>query len=86
MQFSAFYPDTTEEAARVQFTILRRLGMEGRGAMALELSDNLRAVTEAGVRRRHPDYTEEMVRLAALRLAIGEPLFRQAYPGIEVMG
>ena len=58
--------------------------MAGRAAMAFELSDNLRAITESGVRMRHPDYTDDMVRLAAIRLAIGERLFREAYPGIEI--
>jgi hypothetical protein len=76
--------DTTIEAARIQFSILRKMGMEGRARMAFELSDALRSITESGVRQRHPDYDENMVRLAAIRIAIGEELFRQAYPDIEI--
>ena len=76
--------DTTIEAARIQFSILRKMGMEGRARMAFELSDALRSITESGVRQRHPDYDENMVRLAALRIAIGEDLFHQAYPDIEI--
>jgi len=72
--------DTTSEAARIQFSILRRRGVAGRGEMAIELSDGLRATIESGVRRRHPDYSDSMVRLAALRLAIGQQLFDQAFP------
>ena len=52
--------------------------------MAMELSDGLRSIIESGVRQRHPDYDEKMVRLAAIRIAIGEELFRQAYPDIEI--
>ena len=78
--------DTTLEAARVQFSALRRIGAEGRSQMAIELSDGLRATVESGVRQRHPEYAEPMVRLAALRLAIGDPLFSQAFPGVEVKG
>ena len=76
--------DTTLEAARMQFSILRKMGMEGRARMTIELSNGLRSIIESGVRQRHPDYDENMVRLAALRIAIGEELFRQAYPDIEI--
>lgn len=76
--------DTTLEAARVQFSIFRKIGMEGRARMAIELSDGLRSIIESGVRQRHPDYDENLVRLAVLRIAIGEELFRQAYPDIEI--
>lgn len=76
--------DTTLEAARVQFSIFRKMGMEGRARMTIELSDGLRSIIESGVRQRHPDYDENMVRLAAIRIAIGEKLFRQAYPDIEI--
>ena len=76
--------DTTIEAARIQFSIFRKMGMEGRARMTIELSDGLRSIIESGVRQRHPDYDENMVRLAAIRIAIGEELFRQAYPDIEI--
>ena len=76
--------DTSLEAARNQFAILRGLGMEDRAGMAFRLSDELRAITKSGVRLRHPDYDDEMVRLAVIRLTIGEQLFRQFYPGMEV--
>ena len=76
--------DTTIEAARVQFSIFRKMGMEGRARMAIKLSNELRSIIESGVRQRHPDYDENMVRLAATRIAIGEELFRQAYPDIEI--
>jgi len=76
--------DTTIEAARIRFSILRKIGITGRANMAIELSDGLRAIIESGVRQRHPDYDDKMVRLAALRIAIGEELFHQSYSDIEV--
>jgi hypothetical protein len=72
--------DTTLEVARIQFSIFRKIGIEERANMAIELSDGLRATIESGVRQRHPGYNENMVCLAALRIAIGEELFHQAYP------
>ena len=76
--------DTTVEAARMQFSILRRIGAAGRSSMAIELSDGLRAIIESGVRQRHPDYTDNMVRLAVLQLTIGEQLFHRFYPDARV--
>jgi len=84
MAHSAIPLDTTEEAYRVQTEIFRRLGPEGRFRLVFELSDNLRRIVEDGIRSRHPDYTDHMVRMARIRLMIGDRLFREAYPGQEV--
>jgi len=75
--------DTTIEAARKQFEILRRLDDETRLKMAFELSDNLRSIVEAGVRLRHPEYDEQQINRQVIRLMIGEALFKQIYPDVE---
>jgi hypothetical protein len=84
MNFKIVSQDTTLEAARIQFSIFRRIGIAGRAQMAIELSDNLRKLVEAGVRHRHPDYSDKMVQLAVHRLTIGEKLFHELYPGVEI--
>ena len=86
MDLSIVSGDTTLEAARIRFSILRKIGITGRASMAIELSDGLRAIIESGVRQRHPDYDDKMIRLATLRIAIGKELFNQSYPDIEVKG
>jgi len=81
----SFLPaDTTLDAARVQFEVLRRIGPEGRFRRMVELSDNLQAVAAAGVRNRHPEYSDETVRLAVARLKLGDELFRKAFPRVTV--
>ncbi len=75
--------DTTIEAARKQFEILRQMGPEARLKMAFELSDNLRSIVEAGVRGRNPSYNEQQIKQEVLRLMIGDSLFKQIYPDIE---
>jgi len=42
---------------------------EQRLALALQMSDEARALTEAGVRRRHPQWSEPEVRAEVTRLA-----------------
>ena len=81
---NAIPSDTTIDAARKQFEILRRLGPEARLKMAFEMSDNLRSIVEAGVKGRHPNYDEQKIKQEVLRLMIGEALFKQIYPDIEM--
>lgn len=64
--------------------VLRDIGFEGRVRMTFELNDNLRSISEAGVRHRHPDYDDRQVRLAATKLAIGADLFNLVYPNEDV--
>ena len=71
--------DTTIEAARKQFEILRRLDAETRLKMAFEMSDYLRSIVEAGVRLRHPEYDEQQINRQVTRLMIGERLFREIF-------
>lgn len=72
--------DTSIEAARKQFEILRRMDAETRLKMAFELSDNIRSIVEAGVRLRCPQYDEQKVNRQVMRLMIGELLFKQFNP------
>lgn len=76
--------DTTLEAERVHIAVLKRLGGSGRAEMILQLCAGLRQVTEEGVRQRHPDYDDDAVRLAMIRLTTGEELFRRLFPGLEL--
>jgi len=82
MSSNPLLTDTALEAARFQFSILRSHSSEERVAMAIELSDSLRSTVEEGIRQRHPEYTERMVHLAALRLSIGEELYQRCCLGI----
>jgi len=84
MDYSAEPADTTIEAAMVQFDVLRRLDVSERASMTFQLSNNLRKITEAGVRLRHPDYDDETVKLAVMRLTLGDDLFREAFGDVEV--
>src|SRR4051812_28815917 len=66
--------DTTLEASRVQFAILRRMPAHKRLGGVLEKTAPARRYAAAGVRSRHPDYTDEQVRLAVLQLSGGRGL------------
>lgn len=73
--------DTSPEGAAVQVEAYRRLGPEARVELAARLSDEIRQVTRDGIRQRHPDYRDEEVLRALLRLVVGDEPARAACPG-----
>jgi hypothetical protein len=66
--------DTSSDARRVQLNALRRLGGETRLLMACQMADEARALSEAGIRARHPDWTDAEVRGELLILLLGRDL------------
>ena len=76
--------DTTEEAAAVYAQAMRDLGVEGRAKLWFALNRRLRENLEAGVRLRHPEYDDQQVRLARTRLQLGDALFAEVFPGVDV--
>ena len=73
--------DTSADAASVQLDVYRRMFPAARLRVGLELTAMSRRLLADGVRRRHPEYSDEHVHLAFLRLWLGEDLSRKAYPG-----
>jgi hypothetical protein len=80
------YPlDTSPEAQAVQDMRYRELGAFRRLETAFRLSASVRALAAAGVRHRHPDYSEDDVARAVARLALGDALVRQAWPDQDLV-
>ena len=63
--------DTTPRAAAIQLQLYREAGPSRRAQIAVELSDAVRDTTLAGIRRRHPEYSEQEVARSFLRLVYG---------------
>ena len=72
--------DTAVDAHRVQAAIYARLGGAARLSIAFDLSETVRQIALAGIRHRHPDYTEEEVWAAWASLSLGEALVREVWP------
>jgi hypothetical protein len=73
--------DTSSEAEKVQIEIFRRMDSEERLQSAALLSETCRTLIAEGIRKRHPNYNKEQVRLAVIGCILPENLFLQAYPG-----
>lgn len=73
--------DTTLAAHGAQIAAYRRMSPERRLLRAMQMCDDARSISRAGIRSRHPEYTTEEVALALFRLVLGDDLFCAAYPG-----
>lgn len=72
--------DTSPSAQSIQIKILQKMSPDERLSIALELAATSRELLAQGVRKRHPEYSEDEVRLAVIRLQLPEALFQKAYP------
>jgi hypothetical protein len=72
--------DTTPAAARVQIEAYRRLGEVGRFEAAFGLIALSRHAAVSGIRARHPEYDDEQVRLAYVRLVLGQEVAQAMWP------
>ena len=73
--------DTTPEAHAFQLAVYRRMGLDRRLAVALELSEAARRTSLDGIRARHPDYDEPTAIRALFRLLHGDDLCAKVWPG-----
>jgi hypothetical protein len=66
--------DTTAEAWQVHLATLRRLTGPERVALAFEMSAAARALSEAGIRHRHPAWGDGQVQDALMEMLLGREL------------
>lgn len=77
--------DTSRDCIVRQFDVLKKMDISERAEMTFQLSDNLRSTLVSGIRHRHPDYNQEQVTKALLRLTLDGDLFDKVFPGCEVL-
>jgi hypothetical protein len=77
--------DTSVDAYEVQVEALRRMSGAERCAIVFRLNEFARRVSETGIRQRHPEYDDERVRKALLRLRLGDTLMRTIWPNDELV-
>ncbi len=73
--------DTSPGAHAAQLAAYRRMSPAARLRVGLELTETSRRLLRHGVRVRHPEYSDEELRLAVIRLWLGNEEFRRVYSG-----
>lgn len=76
--------DTTPEAKRHYYGLLRKATPEFRAERMHKLSRMTKEIALDSIRRRHPEYAEEQIKYAYLRLIMGKNDFEHNFPGITV--
>ena len=71
---TALSRDTTAAAGAFQVDLLRRMSPGQRVELAAKMSEDVRAITEAGIRHRNPGYSSAEVRAALLEAILGREL------------
>lgn len=66
--------DTSDEARAVQLECLRRMSPQERLRRACAWSGQVRRMAFDAIRRRHPEYSEDEVRLSFIELTYGKEL------------
>lgn len=77
--------DTTPEAHAAQNEAYRRMSGQERTAVVFRLNQFARETAAAGIRSRHPGYSEEQVRFALFRLLLGDQVTRQVWPDRDLV-
>ena len=77
--------DTSGPAHARQIAAYRGMSGSERVAIAFRLNALARGAAEAGIRARHPEYSEEQVVMAFRRLWLGDELTLQAWPEQELV-
>ena len=72
--------DTAPEAWAAQRECWRRMGPERRAELALEMSEEARAISLTGIRTRKPELTESEARRELLVTIYGPALVESAWP------
>jgi hypothetical protein len=66
--------DTTGDAAKVYVAAYATLSGSARVERSIEMADEVRQVTLAGIRYRHPEFTEDEIHREWLRILHGDAL------------
>lgn len=66
--------DTSDEALAVQMACLRQMSPHERLRRACAWSGQVRRMAFDAIRRRHPEYSEDEVRLSFIELTFGKEL------------
>ena len=65
-------PDTSEEAERLYFELLRKKSVAEKLQMVSEMNATVRTLTMSGLRERFPDATEQQLKIKLAELLHGK--------------
>jgi hypothetical protein len=82
---AAIPPDTTPAAHRYQTEVYLGIGGPGRVDAMFRLTESTRRLARAGIRARHPHYSDAEVFQAYARMMLGDALVRTVWPDRDLV-
>jgi hypothetical protein len=76
--------DTSKEAAEIQAAVFKDMTVSQRMAITFQLSNNMRSLVIAGIKKRHPEYTDKQIVEAVIKLTVEKELFQKVFPNSTV--
>ena len=76
--------DTSVKVAKILFSLIKKRSASEKLLHTTKLSDGLMALSKQGIRNRHPNYTEQQVTQAYLRLILKKTLYDKIFPGSNI--
>ena len=71
--------DTSPEIEKVQIELLKKIPLDKKWKIILNLIELQSELIIQGIRSRHPEYSDEEVSYAFKRIMLGEELFKKVY-------
>ncbi len=78
--------DTSPEAYEIQLDAMRRMSPRERIGKMLRLSAQVKQMSMDAIRRRHPDFDEQHIRLKFIELTYGADLAANVRDALEERG
>ena len=77
--------DTPPELQRIQVRLWRQMPPLEKAQAVSRISRNVRELSLAGIRQRHPSASEHECRLRYALLTLGRSLVSRAYPDVDTL-
>jgi hypothetical protein len=74
MDTTIYTTDTSPDSRAIQLDCLRRMSPDERLERSCAMSNQVKRMAFAAIRRRHPDFSEDEVRLKFIELTYGKSL------------
>ena len=76
--------DTSVKVAKILFSLIKKRSASEKLLHTTKLSDGLMALSKQGIRNRHPNYTEQQVTQAYLKIILNRMLYNKIFRGSDI--
>lgn len=76
--------DTSVKVAKILFSLIKKRSASEKLLLTTQLSDDLMLISKQGIRNRHPEYNEQQVTQAYLKIILNRMLYNKIFRGSDI--